>query len=59
LEEIELYIYNRWGNLVHKDPNYKNDWDAPGLPNGVYYYQFKRASSKTFEKGSIVVKRSN
>jgi hypothetical protein len=59
LEEIELYIYNRWGNLVHKDPNYKNNWNAPGLPNGVYYYQFKRASSKTFEKGSIVVKRSN
>jgi hypothetical protein len=59
LEEIELYIYNRWGNLVHKDLNYKNDWDAPGLPDGVYYYQFKRASSKTFEKGSIAVKRSN
>jgi hypothetical protein len=59
LEEIELYIYNRWGNLVHKDPDYKNNWDAPGLPDGVYYYQFKRASSKTFEKGSIAVKRSN
>jgi hypothetical protein len=59
LEKIELYIYNRWGNLVHKDPDYKNNWDAPGLPDGVYYYQFKRASSKTFEKGSIVVKRSN
>jgi hypothetical protein len=59
LEEIELYIYNRWGNLVHKDLNYKNDWDAPGLPDGVYYYQFKRSSSKTFEKGSIAVKRSN
>jgi hypothetical protein len=59
LEKIELYIYNRWGNLVHKDPDYKNSWDAPGLPDGVYYYQFKRSSSKTFEKGSIVVKRSN
>lgn len=59
LEQIELYIYNRWGNLVHKDPNYINTWDAQGLPDGVYYYQFKRSSSKTFEKGSIVVKRSN
>jgi hypothetical protein len=59
LEQIELYIYNRWGNLVHKDLNYKNDWDAPGLPDGVYYYQFRRASDKKFEKGSIAVKRSN
>ncbi len=59
LEQIELYIYNRWGNLVYKDLNYKNDWDAPGLPDGVYYYQFRRASDKKFEKGSIAVKRSN
>ncbi len=59
LEQIELYIYNRWGNLVYKDLNYKNDWDAPGLPDGVYYYQFRRASDKKIEKGSIAVKRSN
>jgi hypothetical protein len=59
LEKIELYIYNRWGNLVHKDPDYKSTWDAPGLPDGVYYYQFKRSSGTKFEKGSIVVKRSN
>jgi hypothetical protein len=59
LEKIELYIYNRWGNLVHKDPDYKSTWDAPGLPDGVYYYQFKRSSDKKIEKGSIVVKTSN
>ncbi len=59
LEKIELYIYNRWGNLVHKDPDYQNTWDAQGLPDGVYYYQFKRSSGTKFEKGSIVVKRSN
>jgi hypothetical protein len=59
LEKIELYIYNRWGNLVHKDPDYKSTWDAQGLPDGVYYYQFKRVSNDKFEKGSIVVKRSN
>jgi hypothetical protein len=53
LEKIELYIYNRWGNLV------QNTWDAQGLPDGVYYYQFKRVSNDKFEKGSIVVKRSN
>ena len=59
LEIIELYIYNRWGNLVYKDSDYKNTWDAQGLPDGVYYYQFKRSSGTKFEKGSIVVKRSN
>jgi hypothetical protein len=59
LEKIELYIYNRWGNLVYKDSDYKNNWDAPGLPDGVYYYQFRRASDNKFEKGSLAVKRSN
>jgi gliding motility-associated-like protein len=34
----ELYIYNRWGNLVYSSTDYQNDWDGGGLSPGVYYY---------------------
>ncbi|MEM6966176.1 MAG: gliding motility-associated C-terminal domain-containing protein [Bacteroidota bacterium] len=29
----KLYVYNRWGNLVFRAENYKNDWE--GIWNGV------------------------
>jgi gliding motility-associated-like protein len=45
---INLEIFNRWGNLVYKSPDYKNEWNGKGnqpnnilgedLPNGTYYY---------------------
>lgn len=45
---IGLDVYNRWGNLVYKSGDYKNDWDGRGnqqgrllgddLPDGTYYY---------------------
>ncbi|WP_207423866.1 gliding motility-associated C-terminal domain-containing protein [Desertivirga brevis] len=44
---INLEIYNRWGNLVYKNPDYKNDWDGTcnagiyvgqNVPDGTYYY---------------------
>jgi len=34
----ELTIYNRWGSMVYKTTNYKNDWDASNATAGVYYY---------------------
>ena len=32
-----LEVYNRWGKLVYKSPDYKNDW-GKGISNGTYYY---------------------
>jgi gliding motility-associated-like protein len=46
-KRIEIEIFNRWGNIVYKNPNYKNDWDGRSntgvkigsdLPDGTYYY---------------------
>ncbi len=34
----ELYVYNRWGSLVHSDMNYQNNWNGGGLNDGLYYY---------------------
>jgi gliding motility-associated-like protein len=33
-----LTVYNRWGRVVYKVADYKNDWDGSGLDDGVYYY---------------------
>uniref|UniRef100_UPI003BF851D9 tandem-95 repeat protein n=1 Tax=Rubrolithibacter danxiaensis TaxID=3390805 RepID=UPI003BF851D9 len=46
-DRISLEIYNRWGNMVYKNPNYKNEWEGrtnqgirvgEDLPDGTYYY---------------------
>jgi gliding motility-associated-like protein len=43
---IELKVFNRWGNLVYENKDYKNDWNGKanrglvigeGLPDGTYY----------------------
>lgn len=34
-----LVITNRWGNVVYKNDNYDNSWDADGLVDGVYFYR--------------------
>ncbi len=41
-----LTIYNRWGNVVYKTQNYKNDWTGTWkgnqeLPDGTYFYQLE------------------
>jgi gliding motility-associated-like protein len=45
--QIQLEIFNRWGNLVFKDRDYKNNWNGKtsegihvgdDLPVGIYYY---------------------
>lgn len=33
-----LVIYNRWGKLLYKNNDYKNDWGGSDYSDGVYYY---------------------
>jgi gliding motility-associated-like protein len=44
---VRLEVYNRWGNVVYKSTDYKNDWNGQcsegiyigqDLPAGTYYY---------------------
>jgi gliding motility-associated-like protein/uncharacterized repeat protein (TIGR01451 family) len=46
-DKISLEIFNRWGNVVYKSTDYKNDWDGKcnqgihlgeDVPDGTYYY---------------------
>ncbi len=46
-KKVSIWIYNRWGNVVHESADYKNDWNGVAtkgilfgtqLPDGTYYY---------------------
>ena len=44
--KVDVKVFNRWGNEVFANPDYKNDWRGKGinnllgedLPEGTYYY---------------------
>jgi gliding motility-associated-like protein len=68
---IQLEIFNRWGNLIYRSADYKNDWNGrtnqPGnvlgaeIPDGTYYYIINgidRATGRiTRLNGYITLKR--
>jgi gliding motility-associated-like protein len=57
---VRLDIFNRWGQLVYQNNDYKNDWDGTanqgvkvadarqGLPDGTYYYQIRLSDGREF-----------
>jgi uncharacterized repeat protein (TIGR01451 family)/gliding motility-associated-like protein len=58
---IEIYIYNRWGNIVYESKNYQDDWDGDNLPDGTYYRiaVVRNTKANTTQKlpGYITLKR--
>lgn len=42
-----LEVYNRWGNRVHQQEAYQNDWDGGQLLNGTYYYLLRNTNNQT------------
>ena len=60
--ENEIYIYNRWGNQVHHEVNYNNDWRGTyrnaDLPAGTYYFIFyDRSTGEIVAKGYFTIHR--
>lgn len=35
----QLRVFSRWGTEVYHATDYQQDWTAPGVPAGLYYYQ--------------------
>jgi gliding motility-associated-like protein len=58
----QIFIYNRWGNLIFRAKNYQNDWagtfNGQDLPDGVYYYiiELNDAISQVFN-GYVILQR--
>ena len=58
LEDVpgkNIYIFNRWGRKVFESPDYQNNWNAPGLEDGVYFYTLWIDVLKKEYHGSVTV----
>ncbi len=61
LGQVEIIIFNRWGNEEYADSDYLNDWDGQNnkgreLPNDTYFYVLKFENG-AIKKGSVLIKR--
>ena len=52
----ELFIYNRWGDLVFESQDYRNNWDGRFMSDGVYYYVLKlNGSDKVIQSNFTII----
>lgn len=58
-DRAEVEFYNRWGNQVYLNKDYKNDWNGDKLNEGTYYYniRFIKGATTTIRKGWVLIKR--
>jgi gliding motility-associated-like protein len=56
-EEFGLEVYNKWGDRVYKKSNYKNEWNAEGLNDGIYYFMITDSYISKDYKGWVQVIR--
>jgi gliding motility-associated-like protein len=63
---VNLKVFNRWGNLVYEQDNYKNNWDGTSnkgingngvLPDGTYFYIIDLNNGEKPYVGSVTIKR--
>lgn len=61
--EFELFVYNKWGQQVHRQKNNYTPWDGTwqgiAVPDGTYYYMFyfKASDKDNFLKGDVSILR--
>lgn len=53
----KLTIFNRWGRIVYKSSDYKNDWDGGDLPDGNYFYVLECVGERNNHRyqGSVTI----
>jgi gliding motility-associated-like protein len=54
---LTLDIYNRWGERLYHHASYQNQWNAEGIPDGMYFYQITDSEYNKTEKGWVQVLR--
>ncbi|MEX2588739.1 MAG: DUF2341 domain-containing protein [Chitinophagales bacterium] len=59
--DVEVSIYNRYGNELYTSQQYQNDWDGRyngnDLPEGTYYYTIRFDGSEKIYKGAVSILR--
>jgi len=58
-DRAEVTIFNRWGNEVYRNKDYKNNWDGSNLNEGTYYYLITlvKEGKQSVHKGWVLLKR--
>lgn len=51
-----LKIFNRWGKTIFESNDYKQDWDAAGVSDGIYYYHIRTPEAGTVKGWFEVVR---
>ena len=54
--KASLEVYNRWGNIVFKSSDYKNDWEAGNVNAGIYFYDLAIENETTCKGWVQVIK---
>ncbi len=52
-----LEVFDRWGIAVYRDGVYKNQWEAEGLREGVYFYSLVNHLTREVRRGWVQVIR--
>lgn len=59
--DVEVKIYNRYGNEMYSSQQYQNDWDGRyegnDLPEGTYYFTITFEGSDKIYKGAVSILR--
>jgi len=56
LPTAAITIFNRWGLKLYEADPYQNNWDAYGLPDGIYYYIVELSNGKTLNKSVTIIR---
>ena len=58
-DSIEISIFNRWGDEVYKNKNYKDEWSGEGLNEGTYFYviKLKKGGNEESRRSWVLIKR--
>ena len=38
---VDLKIFNRWGKVLYKEPDYQDNWNGKDVPAGTYFYEIQ------------------
>ena len=47
--KIQIEIFNRWGESIHKSNDYQNDWDGGSAMQGTYFIKYNAIRISTGE----------
>ncbi len=60
-EQLEVTIFNQWGDLVFHARPYRNDWEGTyngqDLPAGTYFYVVRMSDSEAAKSSFLIIQR--